>query len=36
MPWCSEFYNHRRRTISAHMMSPINYENLTADQPVAA
>jgi putative transposase len=35
-PWCYEFYNHRRRHSSAHMMSPINYENLTADQPVAA
>ena len=35
-PWCHDFYNHRRRHSSAHMMSPINYENLTADQPVAA
>jgi len=36
MPWCYEFYNHRRRHSSAHMMSPIAYENLTADHPVAA
>jgi putative transposase len=35
-PWCYEFYNHRRRHSSVHMMSPIAYENLTADQPVAA
>jgi putative transposase len=35
-PWCYDFYNHRRRHSSAHMMSPIAYENLTADQPVAA
>jgi putative transposase len=35
-PWCYEFYNHRRRHSSAHMMSPIAYENQTADQPVAA
>jgi putative transposase len=36
LPWCYEFYNHRRRHSSAQMMSPISYENLTADQPVAA
>ncbi len=36
LPWCYDFYNHRRRHSSAHMMSPIDYENLTADQPVAA
>ncbi len=36
LPWCYDFYNHRRRHSSAHMMSPIAYENLTADQPVAA
>jgi putative transposase len=36
LPWCYEFYNHRRRHSSAHMLSPINYENLTADQLVAA
>ena len=35
-PWCYEFYNHRRRRGSTLMMSPINYENLTADQPVVA
>ena len=35
-PWCYEFYNHRRRHSSVHMMSPIAYENLTADQPAAA
>jgi putative transposase len=35
-PWCYDFYNHRRRHSSAHMMSPIAYENLTADQPAAA
>ncbi len=36
LPWCYDFYNHRRRHSSVHMMSPIAYENLTADQPVAA
>jgi len=36
LPWCYDFYNHRRRHSSAHMLSPIDYENLTADQPVAA
>jgi putative transposase len=36
LPWCYEFYNHRRRHSSAHMLSPIAYENLTADQPAAA
>ena len=36
LPWCYEFYNHRRRHSSAHMLSPVDYENLTADQPVAA
>jgi putative transposase len=36
VPWCYDFYNHRRRHSSANMLSPINYENLTADQPVAA
>jgi putative transposase len=35
-PWCYDFYNHRRRHSSAQMLSPINYENLTADQPAAA
>jgi putative transposase len=35
-PWCYEFYNHRRRHSSAQMLSPINYENLTAGQPAAA
>ena len=35
-PWCYDFYNHRRRHSSAHMLSPIAYENLTADQPAAA
>jgi putative transposase len=35
-PWCYDFYNHRRRHSSAHMLSPIDYENLTANQPVAA
>jgi putative transposase len=35
-PWCYEFYNHRRRHSSAHMLSPVTYENLTADQPAAA
>ena len=35
-PWCYDFYNHRRRHSSAHMLSPIDYENLTADQPAAA
>ena len=39
LPWCYDFYNHRRRHSSAHMLSPIDYENLTeptADQPTAA
>jgi transposase InsO family protein len=36
LPWCYDFYNHRRRHSSAHMLSPIDYENLTVDQPVAA
>jgi transposase InsO family protein len=36
LPWCYEFYNHRRRHSSAQMLSPIAYENLTADQPAAA
>ena len=36
LPWCYEFYNHRRRHSSAHMLSPIDYENLTVDQPAAA
>jgi transposase InsO family protein len=36
LPWCYDFYNHRRRHSSAHMLSPIDYENLTADQPAAA
>ena len=37
LPWCYDFYNHRRRHSSVHMMSPIDYENLlTVDQPVAA
>jgi putative transposase len=36
LPWCYDFYNHRRRHSSAHMLSPIDYENLTANQPVAA
>ena len=35
LPWCYEFYNHRRRHSSAQMLSPIAYENLTADQPAA-
>jgi putative transposase len=34
--WCYDFYNHRRRHSSAHMLSPIDYENLTVDQPAAA
>jgi transposase InsO family protein len=33
LPWCYDFYNHRRRHSSAHMLSPIDYENLTLDQP---
>jgi putative transposase len=36
LPWCYDFYNHRRRHSAAQMMSPIDYENHTADQPVAA
>jgi putative transposase len=36
LPWCYDFYNHRRRHSSAHMLSPIDYENLTVDQPAAA
>ena len=36
LPWCYEFYNHRRRHSSAQMLSPVAYENLTADQPVPA
>jgi transposase InsO family protein len=36
LPWCYDFYNHRRRHSAAAMMSPIDYENHTADQPVAA
>ena len=36
LPWCYDFYNHRRRHSSAQMLSPIAYENLTADQPAAA
>jgi putative transposase len=36
LPWCYEFYNQRRRHSSANMHSPINYENLTVDQPAAA
>jgi putative transposase len=36
LPWCYEFYNHRRRHSSAHMLSPIDYENLTVNQPAAA
>jgi transposase InsO family protein len=36
LPWCYDFYNHRRRHSSAHMLSPIAYENLTVDQPAAA
>jgi putative transposase len=36
LPWCYDFYNHRRRHSSAHMLSPIDYENQTVDQPVAA
>ena len=39
LPWCYDFYNHRRRHSTAHMLSPIDYENLTeptADQPAAA
>jgi hypothetical protein len=36
VPWCYDFYIHRRRHSSANMLSPIDYENLTADQPVAA
>ncbi len=35
-PWCYDFYNHRQRHSTAHMMSPIDYENLTADQLAAA
>jgi putative transposase len=35
LPWCYDFYNHRRRHSSAQMLSPIAYENLTADQPAA-
>jgi putative transposase len=36
LPWCYEFYNHRRRHSSAHMLSPIAYETLTADRSAAA
>jgi transposase InsO family protein len=36
LPWCYDFYNHRRRHSSARMLSPIDYENLTVDQPAAA
>jgi transposase InsO family protein len=36
LPWCYDFYNHRRRHSSAHMLSPIDYKNLTAGQPAAA
>ena len=36
LPWCYEFYNHRRRHSSDHMLSPIDYENLTVNQPAAA
>jgi len=36
LPWCYEFYNHRRRHSSARMLSPIDYENLTVNQPAAA
>jgi len=34
--WCQDFYNSRRRHSSAALMSPIQYERLAADQPVAA
>ena len=36
VPWCQDFYNHRRRHSSAALMSPIQYERLAADQPAAA
>jgi hypothetical protein len=32
LPWCYHFYNLRRRHSSVYMISPIAYENLTADQ----
>ena len=31
LDWCYGFYNHQRRHSSAGMMSPITYENTTAD-----
>ena len=34
--WCHDFYNSRRRHSCAVLMSPIQYETLAADQPVAA
>ena len=34
--WYQDFYNTRRRHSSAALMSPIQYERLTADQPAAA
>jgi putative transposase len=36
VPWCQDFYNTRRRHSSAALLSPIQYERLTADQPAAA
>jgi transposase InsO family protein len=36
LPWCYDFYDHRRRHSGADVMSPIDHENLTVDHPVAA
>jgi putative transposase len=36
LAWCHEFYNTERRHSSAALMSPIVYEKIAVDQPVAA
>jgi putative transposase len=36
LAWCHEFYNTRRRHSSAAMLSPAEFEKITADQPAAA
>ena len=36
VPWCQEFYNVKRRHSSAALLSPNEYEKITAIQPDAA
>jgi transposase InsO family protein len=36
LTWCHEFYNAKRRHSSPALMSPIEYEKIAVDPPVAA